>query len=132
MFFIEFFLQQQNNVNNQSLNTIYIPGLERESAKSVIGITEVLDFWREKQYGLHILQMEVILRMIDSGVNRIFFLCIFTGIDVVFQWLVQAGKLCVILPEMKILEAYVRKLERWQERAKIVVECTMSLQVSEL
>ena len=50
----------------------------------------------------------------------------------VFQWLVQAGKLCVILPEMKILEAYVRKLERWQDRAKIVVECTMSLQVSEL
>ena len=51
MFFIEFFLQQQNNVNNQSLKTVYIPGLERESAKSVIGITEVLDFWREKQYG---------------------------------------------------------------------------------
>ena len=81
---------------------------------------------------LHILQMEVTLRTIDSGVNRIFCLCIFTGIDVVFQWLVQAGKLCVILPEMKILEAYVRKLERWQDRAKIVVECTMSLQVSEL
>lgn len=54
-----------------------------------------------------------------------------TNMDKLHMLQVEADKLSVLLPEMKILDAYISKLEKWQERAKILLETTVPLQAIE-
>ncbi|MCO5554837.1 hypothetical protein L7F22_008372 [Adiantum nelumboides] len=54
-----------------------------------------------------------------------------TNMDKLHALQAEAEELFVLLPEKKILDAYVSKLEKWQERAKLLLEATVSLQVIE-
>ncbi|KAI5070351.1 hypothetical protein GOP47_0014694 [Adiantum capillus-veneris] len=54
-----------------------------------------------------------------------------TNMDTLHALQAEAGELFVLLPEKKILNAYVSKLEKWQERAKLLLETAVPLQVIE-
>ncbi|KAH7445800.1 hypothetical protein KP509_01G024900 [Ceratopteris richardii] len=74
--------------------------------------------WRKK---VHSLFLEPRMHWVSGQKNG-------TNMETLHSLQAEAGKLSVILPEKKILDAYVCKLEKWQERAKQLLDATVPLQ----
>eukprot|EP00250_Pteridium_aquilinum_P019210 c24343_g1_i1 orf=340-6093(+) len=88
---------------------------EAEMLEEIVRASQV---WQEKVQNLHLEP-----RMCWSpGQKNI------TNMDNLLMLHAEAEKLCVLLPEKKILDAYVSRLEKWQDRAKLLLETTVPLQ----
>lgn len=88
---------------------------EAERLEELVRMTQV---WREKVQNL-LLEPRMCW---NSGQKN----C--TNMDKLHKLQAEAEKLCVLLPEKKILDAYVNKLEKWQDRAKMLLETAVPLQ----